>query len=336
MEKIFGHVALLPQVPDFLLSRLYLFLYRLSERISFRRVAEGGAPRQAELAPLAVVHTRAEFEAVLATQAYREQAGVDASLLAGKPSRKRFSVRAYCSVCNGESPMLVDYLFAERRPGQALVPNWRERLECPFCGMNNRQRLIAGLVRKVLEKADGARRDVYFMEQVTPIFRWASRAFAGHSVVGSEYLDGELQGGAIRQGIRHEDAMNLSFANASFDLVVSNDVFEHVPDPFQAFAECARVLKPGGALLMTVPFHSGMDASAPRAVMDKGGIRFLLPPEYHGNPVSSSGSLVFTDFGWDMLEKIREAGFSDVSAELYASRYHGHCGGAQLVFRAVK
>src|SRR5262249_26255553 len=41
----------------------------------------------------------------------------------------------------------------------------------------------------------------------------------------------------------------LPFADASFDAVLSTDTFEHVMDLDLAFAEIARVLKPGGSLL---------------------------------------------------------------------------------------
>jgi len=40
-----------------------------------------------------------------------------------------------------------------------------------------------------------------------------------------------------------------------------------------------------------------------------------LPPCYHGNPVDGDGALVFTQFGWDLLEMIGQAGFAN--AELW-------------------
>ena len=45
----------------------------------------------------------------------------------------------------------------------------------------------------------------------------------------------------------------LPFAEASFDLVALLDTVEHIPDELGVFEECARVLKPGGKLLVTVP-----------------------------------------------------------------------------------
>ena len=154
--------------------------------------------------------------------------------------------------------------------------------------------------------------------------------------MGSEYLGYEYQSGQIIKGARHEDVMNLSFEDNSLDLIVSNDVFEHVPVPDKAFAECARVLRPGGVMLTTIPFHSGNDASVLRAKLNAEVLNHLLPPMFHGNPVSAEGSLVFTDFGWDVLGHMRMIGFTDVVVEVYADTEHGHLGGGQLVFRITK
>ena len=43
-----------------------------------------------------------------------------------------------------------------------------------------------------------------------------------------------------------EDATHLTFENASFDLVLSQDIFHHIPDWEQVVQEVVRVLRPGG------------------------------------------------------------------------------------------
>ncbi|MBM4464818.1 MAG: class I SAM-dependent methyltransferase [Chloroflexi bacterium] len=45
----------------------------------------------------------------------------------------------------------------------------------------------------------------------------------------------------------------LPFATASFDLVISSWVIEHLPEPERAFAEIARVLRPGGRFIFLTP-----------------------------------------------------------------------------------
>lgn len=50
-----------------------------------------------------------------------------------------------------------------------------------------------------------------------------------------------------------QDACKLKSETGSFDLVVSSECIEHTPDPKQALSEMARVLKPGGHLVVTSP-----------------------------------------------------------------------------------
>jgi SAM-dependent methyltransferase len=49
------------------------------------------------------------------------------------------------------------------------------------------------------------------------------------------------------------DGQRLPIAPASLDLVTSMDSLEHIPDDNAAIAECFRILKPGGRMLITVP-----------------------------------------------------------------------------------
>ncbi len=52
---------------------------------------------------------------------------------------------------------------------------------------------------------------------------------------------------------RQADACDLPFGDGTFDAVVSSECIEHTPEPLVAIAEMARVLRPGGVLMLTTP-----------------------------------------------------------------------------------
>jgi SAM-dependent methyltransferase len=66
------------------------------------------------------------------------------------------------------------------------------------------------------------------------------------------------------------------FDDCSFDLVTSNQVFEHVPDVVKCFQECRRVLKPGGILLFAVPLYDQAETQHV-ATLEGSVIRWLSP-----------------------------------------------------------
>jgi SAM-dependent methyltransferase len=106
-------------------------------------------------------------------------------------------------------------------------------------------------------------------------------------------------------GYRCENLENQTFANCSFDLVVTQDVFEHVLHPDWAFREVARTLKENGAHVFTVPWYY-WKKTVIRAQEKQGKIEHILLPDYHGNPISKDGSLVVREWGYDMLDYIRQ------------------------------
>jgi len=48
-------------------------------------------------------------------------------------------------------------------------------------------------------------------------------------------------------------ALELPLQSASFDGVILTETLEHVPDPFRALEEAARILRPGGIIYLTSP-----------------------------------------------------------------------------------
>ncbi len=97
------------------------------------------------------------------------------------------------------------------------------------------------------------------------------------------------------------DATRLPFAGGSFDTILATEVFEHLPRPRLAIEECARVLRPGGKLLFTVPFSQPLHElpgdyyrftpSILRAMIEEAGLE-VIEIRPRGNFATSVGALL--------------------------------------------
>lgn len=102
---------------------------------------------------------------------------------------------------------------------------------------------------------------------------------------------------ARRADPRHHAAQGsltaLPCENAAFDCCLCTEVLEHVPDHEKALAELARVLKPGGLLLLSVPqtpapwdpnhARQGYTFEELRALLETAGFRTLARRDcFHG------------------------------------------------------
>ena len=242
-------------------------------------------------------------------------------------------IPGFCACCEKEVDFQLDFKYSN-----GFMPNYRERLLCPSCKLNNRQRLIVAKTKQ-LGKKDS---QLFMYECITPIYKQISALF--DNVIGSEYISNAVVSGTIVNGTMHQDAENLSFHDSQFDLLISNDVFEHVFDLKKAFSEAFRTLRPKGTLLFTIPFYHSELVSDKRAVLNDMEVTFLKTPQYHGNPMSSQGSLVVHDFGWDIIDSLLDAGFSDAYANVVYDVHNGNIGitpwngilGAPMYFIADK
>jgi SAM-dependent methyltransferase len=212
--------------------------------------------------------------------------------------------------------------------------NWREWLACPVSGLNNRLRAVVQLADSELGLLPYE--SVYITEQVTPLYSFLKRRFP--SLVGSEFLGSKVSlGSADVHGIRNEDLTCLSFGDATFDVVLSFDCFEHMPHFPTGMREIGRVIKPGGRMMWSVPFRADRATNLHRATLDaSNNVLHHETPEYHGDPVNAEGCLCFTHFGWQMLDQVKDAGFSDAYAIAYWSDTFGYLGVEQFAFVAIK
>ena len=115
--------------------------------------------------------------------------------------------------------------------------------------------------------------------------------------------------GSEDPAIPSEDLLALSYDSGTFDLVVTSETLEHVPDFDAALGEIRRVLKPDGQHIFTVPVVWDR-VTRIRASIRDGEIVEHLPPSYHGVPKEGRQDfLVFYEFGGDVVETVRRAGF---------------------------
>lgn len=277
------------------------------------------------------LRSKAEFDALWRTDAqlFSRRRAFEASLAQELPAGQSRKLPGHCAVCGKDTMFIYDHQYAS-----AGGVNWRERLLCAKCGLNNRQRLAMHLLRRFGAKR-GSR--IYATEQTTPTAA-ALRTHYRH-MVGSEYLGpGWTSGQVDANGIRHEDVTALSFPDGQFDWIVTFDVLEHVPDYRVALGEFARVASGCGNLIVTVPQDLRSEENIIRAELDgTGRVIHRLPPEYHGDPVNpDEGILCYYHFGWELLRDLRKAGFRSAAVVLSWSRRLGHLGGEQAIIVASK
>lgn len=112
------------------------------------------------------------------------------------------------------------------------------------------------------------------------------------------------------KAIRHENLLALSYEDESFDIVLHSDTLEHVPDIDRALSEIMRVLKPGGAMIFSVPIVRDGRETLVRAKLENGGIRHYCAPSYHGGSYQQTNQyLVCYEFGEDFIDLLKRHGF---------------------------
>ena len=184
----------------------------------------------------------------------------------------------------------------------------REHLHCR--GMSSRHRAMLDAMLEFLVKRSIAEGDakIYGHEAISGFALLMRGRFP--KFIGSEFCRTEQERDALFP-IRHGDICESEFPDAAFDLIVSNDVLEHVRDIDTALRETARILKVRGRLLATFPFLFDRAVSVRFASVVDGQVVHHFEPIYHGNPMDKEGgSLVFEIPGWDIIDRARQAGFS--------------------------
>ena len=145
-------------------------------------------------------------------------------------------------------------------------------------------------------------------ERVLDLGCGAGRFVAALRAAGADPIGVEIAEAALERARRNvpgadlraiEADGSLPLEHASVDLVWCSEVLEHVADTAHVLLEARRVLRAGGRLLVTVPFHGRVKAS----------LIGLLRFDAHFDPL---GQHLRFYTARSLAATLREAGFEDV------------------------
>ncbi len=222
-----------------------------------------------------------------------------------------------CTACGGLGP----YEFVEIISNE-LMFQWglssddrramssRESMFCAFCGCSQRLRSLAQAITLTISEnhlETKSLKELIADEKLNEL-NIAEINSCGelHNILSSiphlDYSEYESR----NKEVRHEDLMNLSYKDQVFDIVLTSDTLEHVPDPKKALQETYRVLRNGGHHIFTVPAFLDRP-SRQRVKKVKGEQVYLETNSYHGS--GEPDYLVWNEFGQDFLDLIMSVGF---------------------------
>lgn len=183
-------------------------------------------------------------------------------------------------------------------------------------GLTHIHRMLLDLVAS-MPKASDARNFRVFAAEAQSAWALAMRSRFPR-FLGTEYRPEDPQ---ALFPIQHQDLCRLTLPSEAFDLAVTIEILEHVPDLRAALGELARVLAPGGVMISTLPFLYFSEYGEQKARLVDGRVEHLVPaPEYHQDPHRPDGALVFQLPGWDLLDLARECGFARAQFVLYSTK----------------
>lgn len=150
----------------------------------------------------------------------------------------------------------------------------------------------------------------------------------------SQYYQDAPSGSKVGSSLS-ENLEQQSFPDHEFDLVITQDVLEHVLHPQKAFSEIERTLKKNGAHIFTTPYYPDQHTKY-RVLREGDAMKFLAEPVYHKNPIDKRGSLVTADWGIDLPEIIYQSSKMKTRVISHRNIFNGIDGKFLEVFVSTK
>lgn len=207
----------------------------------------------------------------------------------------KISETGICPICETESSFVAERAddISERYIGGWL----RGALRCTRCNSAPRERALAIALNKI-----APRWRELAIHETSPSGPFSAKLRRECASFTATQYDTTRPLGEIppNSDWRNENLEEQTFADESFDIVLAQDVFEHLFHPGKAAREIARTLRPGGFCLLTVPVVNPWGETKQRAVRQDNTVMHLLPEQYHGNPVGDGRSLVTIDWSYEI------------------------------------
>lgn len=180
----------------------------------------------------------------------------------------------------------------------AFGPRKRKNARCPRCGSLERHRLIWKYLHE--------KTDLMTVKTKTRLLHFAPEqvfydAFSKNPNIDYVPCDLSPEGYRFKGSVKitKVDIVDIPFEDNSFDVVLCNHVFEHIPDDARAMSEVFRVLKKGGWAILQVPIDYSRNVTYEDFT--------ITSPEGREKAFGQYDHLRY--YGKDYPERLRKVGF---------------------------
>jgi hypothetical protein len=222
------------------------------------------------------------------------------------------STKGFCGPCLRVTKFLSPTAAGEKTVDGRLVPHWRlaQTCDCSF-GLTSYERALLHMALPRLGSSS-----------------WSRGGILGRGDRIARYLSGRYPSFALwPRFLRDEEGtLTLPVPIQSQHIILAADELPHFPSLDQVLAAVAHSLMPGGAFLFSTPF----DVEAQET---------MTSPVVEAQPMSVRA--VFSShpvhrLGWDLIGRLREAGFNDAAGYCYWSEELGYLGPYNMIFLAFR